>query len=323
MGVSNSAFGWSSETLSGTPSGRRNPGVCASASNAGLVVFGGVSDTLGVIAETWIVDMNGWSSTQSIDSPSPRANVNLVQADSSGALLMFGGFGWLEEVGGTAPLSDTWRWDGSQWTYLDDQGPLQRGVAAMAYDTARGNVLLFGGEQSSRDVPAFGDTWIWNGSLWAEQSVSASPSPRSGAATTFDENLGQIILFGGGGECLYDDTWTWDGAVWSAISTEHSPPARTRAGLTFHEGLGATVLVGGLGAPSGPFTRGLGDTWIFDGNDWGLLDTAAIPLGGDCRSCAYSPALGGAYLFTTTGGKTMVSAGNWTSTPLEESIWAM
>jgi hypothetical protein len=37
----------------------------------------------------------------------------------------------------------------------------------MAYDAARQETVLFGGEPASTDT--LGDTWIWDGGTWAEQ----------------------------------------------------------------------------------------------------------------------------------------------------------
>src|SRR6202035_5580108 len=50
--------------------------------------------------------------------------------------------------------------------------PPARTGAAMAFDAANGTVVLFGGNGRSRSL---GDTWIWDGSAWAQAHPSTSP----------------------------------------------------------------------------------------------------------------------------------------------------
>jgi galactose oxidase-like protein len=74
-------------------------------------------------------------------------------------VVLFGGAG-----AGTATLfDDTWEWDGDNWTQVADTGPSVRGGHAMAYDSLRGRVILFGGDDGQN---SFGDTWAWNGTDW-------------------------------------------------------------------------------------------------------------------------------------------------------------
>jgi hypothetical protein len=42
-------------------------------------------------------------------------------------------------------LGDTWEWNGKGWTLTSLSGPSPRADAAMAYDSDRGVMVLFGG----------------------------------------------------------------------------------------------------------------------------------------------------------------------------------
>jgi hypothetical protein len=53
----------------------------------------------------------------------------------------------------------------------------------MAYDDARGQIVLFGGDGHGGD---FGDTWTWDGSTWRNQHPAGSPPARSVTAMTYD-----------------------------------------------------------------------------------------------------------------------------------------
>ena len=48
--------------------------------------------------------------------------------------------------GGAFADDTTWQWDGSAWTVVTTAGPSERSDHAMAYDSARGVTVLFGGD---------------------------------------------------------------------------------------------------------------------------------------------------------------------------------
>src|SRR5579863_4368285 len=66
---------------------------------------------------------------------------------------------------------------------------------AMAYDKARGQVVLFGGTNGTGVV--YGDTWVWDGSTWTQKFPQNSPPARNGHDLVYDEARGQVLLFGG------------------------------------------------------------------------------------------------------------------------------
>ena len=81
------------------------------------------------------------------------------------------------------------------WTQKQDMGPWPRGGHALAYDSGRGRVVLFGG---AAIVPAptpempngftettFNDTWEWDGSLWS-QMANFGPPARSDHVLAYD-----------------------------------------------------------------------------------------------------------------------------------------
>ena len=83
--------------------------------------------------------------------------------------------------------------------------PTARTAHAMAYDAARGRVVLFGG---STGVGG-NNTWEWDGSQWLEQtSATPPPDPRSGHAMAYDAVRSQIVSFDGGSGLPDDETWT-------------------------------------------------------------------------------------------------------------------
>ena len=116
-----------------------------------------------------------------------------------GRTVLFGG------DSGNAVLGDTWEWDGSFWTQMDDSGPGPRADHAMVYDSARQVSILFGGRDTGQTL--FGDTWQWDGQDWT-QLANSGPSPRGAHAPTFDSTRGAVVLFGGqDANAVLGDTW--------------------------------------------------------------------------------------------------------------------
>ncbi len=77
-------------------------------------------------------------------------------------------------------LNDTWTWDGGTWTQqLPANNPPRREDAAMAHDSARQMVVLFGSISMH-------DTWTWDGHDWTEQNPSNGPPAQAWAAMIDD-----------------------------------------------------------------------------------------------------------------------------------------
>ena len=145
------------------------------------------------------------------------------------------------------------------WTQKQDIGPSARSNAAIAYDSARQRVVLFGGQSGS----PLNDTWAWDGTLWT-QVEDIGPPARSAHSLAFDSVRQRVVLFGGlSGSTVLGDTWEWDGTEWTQMA-DTGPSARLGLEVTFDSKIQRVVLFGGMDQNSKPFA----DTWIWDGNDW-------------------------------------------------------
>ena len=87
----------------------------------------------------------------------------------------------------------------------------------MAYDEARGQVVLFGGWNRTY----LGDTWVWDGEAWTERKVPG-PSARGGRPGFAYDPADELLLLYGGGDAggWLADMWSWDGERW----VELGPP---------------------------------------------------------------------------------------------------
>lgn len=157
------------------------------------------------------------------------------------------------------------------WIQHSVTGPSARFGHAMAFDSARGEAILFGGDTSS-------DTWAWNGTSWNLRS-QLGPSPRSEHAMAYDSARGRVVLFGGmtsAGEV--GDTWEWDGATWIPMLFVAGPTPRSMHAMAYASTLQRTILFGG-----GSGTTDLDDTWTWSGTAWVNIPTSAPP-----RRCDHS-----------------------------------
>ena len=175
---------------------------------------------------------------------------------------------------------------------------------AMAYDSARDRVVLFGGTAASGNVS---DTWEWDGTNWAQRYSIASPSKRTVHVMAYDSARGRVVLFGGlNGSTLLGDTWEWDGSNWSQQSPVTNPSARYQHKMAYDSARGRVVLFGGIGI--GGYRP---ETWEWDGTNWGQRNPATSPPARAAHAMAYDSARGRTVLFGGNVGSSIFSSETW------------
>jgi hypothetical protein len=88
-------------------------------------------------------------------APAPRDRHAIAFDSARGKAVMYGGLGTVGVY-----FADTWEWDGSNWvlTAPNEAPPAIRVDHSMAYDSARNQVVLYGGGQNPG--PDF-NTWVY------------------------------------------------------------------------------------------------------------------------------------------------------------------
>jgi hypothetical protein len=121
----------------------------------------------GAGTETWEWDGKDWALVSPEINPSDRKY--LKAATLNGGAILFGGA--TSNSSSATFYSDTWHWDGSDWTQLLSSGPpdVRR---SFAIGPLGSSVLLFGGFGPSSKT--YGDTWEWTGSTWSESATGPS-----------------------------------------------------------------------------------------------------------------------------------------------------
>ncbi|MHB8436392.1 MAG: kelch repeat-containing protein [Acidimicrobiales bacterium] len=252
---------------------------------------------------------NTWVKLTTSASPSARYSVAQAYDPATKQLVLFGGYN------NGVELNDTWTWDGTNWTQVDDSphpgcttscasSPPARFGAALTYDSTSKQLVLFGGQQFGWGL---NDTWTWSGTAWTQvddsshpgcsTSCAASPSGRVGPAVADDPAAGQLVLFGGavpGGGKL-GDTWTWNGSTWTPQSPKTSPSNRVSPGMAYDSATSQLVLFGG---DAGSCTNN--ETWTWDGSNWTQQIPGTSPPPRADPALAYFPDAG--QLVMTGGG---------------------
>jgi hypothetical protein len=159
-----------------------------------------------------------------------------------------------------APISDTWEWNGEEWTLRTSEAPWWCADHAMWFDTRRGLTGLFGGWTDCR-------TWEWDGARWT--LVDTDGPAMWDAQVAYDEQRGVAILDGHGHDEA-PQTWEWAGQSWTRVDTNWPAVEHTRA-MVFDARRSVMVLTGTV---SGAY-----QTWEWDGTSWNLCDdgTATTP----------------------------------------------
>lgn len=259
-------WAWDGETwsyLSGSPQTWYAPAAYHPNTHK-VVLYGG--------AFNWIWDgaCRTWTKVTPPNAPSGRYGW-AAATDRNGNVVLFGG------STGSSYLSDTWVWDGVTWIrHTSSTHPPDRAFASAAYDPVRQETVLFGGLTAGGNT-YYDDTWVWDGSGWAQRTPATKPVRRAWPALASDPGSGSLIMVGGiGGENLtvLNDTWAWDGISWNAMTGARALGSRFGAGMAEYPPSDSIVLFGGQDANPG---RMMSDTRIWEASDAQPEPPADVP----------------------------------------------
>ena len=146
---------WKQLVPASSPSPRFGAAMAFDSVRNRIVLFGGRNDN-GRLNDTWEWDGVNWTQGSSNSLPYPRSFTSMVFDAHIGKTILFGG-DYLRPYA-LGPSNDTWEWDGGSWTQdWTATDPTPRLGQSMAYDSARGRSVLFGGTNGG--TAFFNDTW--------------------------------------------------------------------------------------------------------------------------------------------------------------------
>jgi hypothetical protein len=208
------------------------------------LLFGGYSSQ-GARKDLWAWNGQVWTQLASAPADaSGRGDFAMAFDRGRNKLVIHGGY-----PGSGGLLQDTLEWNGATntWQRWATGAIGNRYAHRMAYDEARGQLILHGGYYFTNK----NDTWTWNGSAWTQ--LSTSGPARYVFGMTYDSARQRIVLHGGTtccGEVEYGQTWTWNGTTWSQCPL--TGPARGYINIAYDRTRDVIVVPGGMGpTPTG------------------------------------------------------------------------
>lgn len=241
-----------------------------------------------------------WAMLSPADGPSARGRHAAVFGD--GAMWVFGGRE-RTRAGSYALADGLWRFDSATRTWSErslDGGPSLRMNHAMAYDSRRNALVVFGGNASGSAANVALDTDVWSydiaGDRWERlRTMGREPAARLMHTAFYDGQRDRLVVFGGADENLFSnsaryfsDLWALDlqALEWTPLSdgAAFDVPGRFWGAMTYDSGADRYVLFGGHD------DQALGnrnDTWVYDPSDdtWSNLfagDAFSKPANGVC-----------------------------------------
>lgn len=211
------------------------------------VMFGGNNATSS--PQTWERGPNFALVLKSAAGPGARDGLAMVFDSVRNQTVLFGGG---PITGGATSYDDTWVYDGTTWTQPSTitTRPPARQNHAMAFDSIRGKVVLFGGEFFGGGADTLADTWEFDGLNWTRFN-GPGPSKRQGHSMAFDASRGRVVLFGGFDYDAttpakrFNDTWEFDGTQWRSVTVLAAPPRVRFHTLAYDSTRRKVVLFGG------------------------------------------------------------------------------
>jgi hypothetical protein len=241
------------------PSARSSHAMAYDGPRSRTVLFGGVAPAQGAtFGDTWEWDGTAWKHVQDIGA-APAAGAAMAFRTATAAL--FGGISAVTNVPGRRLFGLTWEWNGHLWTARQDIGVGPRYEHAMAFDSVRNRVVLFGGrsvpaDTENADAGLKGDTWehpdvVPNPSSSVPvASVSVTPNPASpGSSITITVQLQSAAPAGGDNVEL--------GGDFGSLGTITVPPGSSAGSASFQlpQNIPGLPLTGNITATGGGVTQ--------------------------------------------------------------------
>lgn len=268
------------------PVARVYPCMVWDAGDGYILLFGGTESGAGagrLLNDTWEFKNGVWTELHPSVAPPPLYLSGCAYDAGAGYVVMFGGHG---NGTGNDSTDGTWIYSGGDWKLLSPSTvPLSRYGAAVFYDAASQEVVMYGGWTDEKDTaeadglcvpwmcPYLSDTWVFKGGQWTQDLAGSSPPGHLFDSATYDSSIGHGIVFGGQqsrykvANSTQTATWTYDGSEWVNVTPSNSPGPEFGGGMAYDAASDFVVLFGGL---SGTMVDAATNnyTWMYSYGEW-------------------------------------------------------
>jgi hypothetical protein len=255
----------------------------------GQSAFDGATNQFHDSNETWVFNSNRWAQRFPAHDPGRRSGHSMVYDSTGQRIVLFGG---RRQPPGTEgrliELNDTWVYKAGDWNPVSTpEAPSQRHFAAMAYDSDRNRIILYGGQQfnsTTEVLDALHDTWEFDGTTWTK--VGTDGQAQAGKPMlVYDAARKQTILLG----VKTDNTTVMYGYdapthAWTEIKPEKLPTCVNEAAMVYESRSGKTLVIGGVCSITTPSSD---QTWEWDGTNWTEVDVTNDPSRASGYALAY------------------------------------
>lgn len=264
---------WEKITPANSPDARSETSMVFDIQRNTIVLYGGMG-TSSRYFDTWEFSDGNWGVVSTgANHPSGSGPGGFVYDSDRGVSVWFGG------ISGNNFFNETWEYSGKIWTEVFPQdSPSKRFATAMAYDSARKKVVLFGGYGTNPANPTtninFNDTWEYDGSNWTKITTAATPDARSYHSMVYDTVKGKVLLYGG--KNVNNKVWQYDGTNWEELVVSNPsngiPSQRYSMSMAYNDFHKKVIMYGGFN-----FGAYFNETWELYGNTWKKITTSSIP----------------------------------------------
>gem|GEM_PF-696182 len=256
------ADSWTKKNPAISPPARSNHAMAFHQNNGETVLFGGnTGDLFRSENDTWTYNLtnDAWTNMTPGTAPGPRYGFTMAYDSKNGEIVLVGGV----PLGDYNWRADSWSYNlsANNWTMGTLNAPSARAFHDMAYDSDRGEMVLFGGwDGCSRPDGTkvyCGDTWTFNTDLnrWMLRSprghdrriepvFAYRPSYSAGRFMAYDSRAGEMVLYNSRPGDALTSTFSYNLSTnnWTNKNPTTSPPAGLVPTMVYNTRTGEMML---------------------------------------------------------------------------------
>lgn len=201
---------WHNRSPAAAPGARSGAGMVFDGNLQRVMLFGGFTTAGVTLNDTWTWNGVAWSQLNPTISPSIRKAFGMTWNPARQRTVVFGGVR-VHVLG--SELSDTWEFDGSNWSQLLlANPPAARWAHVLVHDASQALDVMIGGQPSNNTL--LPGSWRLDGNGWAPTGGTVQPSGRTYPCMAYDSLRRQVVMFGGsatywGNPPMRGDTWVY------------------------------------------------------------------------------------------------------------------
>lgn len=217
-----------------------------------VVMFGGRDEPADrnanptFLNDTWFWQNDNWTQAQSAQNPPARSFTGMAYDRARDRVVLYGG-NIVDEDGQPVPLYDTWEFDGTNWTRVNND-VTKVGKPILEYDPVSNQTYMIGLVEGGitpvmyRYLPAT--------HAWEQVTGATMPTCVNEGHLVFDAVRGKLVFFGG--VCIVntpeaEELYEWNGTTWTKL-TGNTIPRGTGQATSFDPLRGEIVTFGGTSA---------------------------------------------------------------------------